>query len=117
MMTKTDGAYEHNTNNQNSQSTKLKNVDVLATRVWTGECSIDHHKNPIMSLALKHSQNSKSLLETLYSILTNNNKKRPAVREREGGKHDIFVAPIHLLRYSRARSTKTKTDVSYISSS
>ncbi len=31
---------------------ELEDVRVLATRVWTGEYSINHHKTPIASLAL-----------------------------------------------------------------
>ncbi len=64
-------------------------------------------KTPITSLALNSVRNSKLSLET-RTWFWPTIKEQPARTEREGGKHDIFVAPICLLRYSRAEFDQNK---------
>jgi hypothetical protein len=65
--------------------------------------------------SLELGQNSKLLLETPLHEFWSTVKERPAIMDREGGRVKFLIAPICSLRYSCcARSTKTKTDVSYI---
>jgi hypothetical protein len=89
---------------------KLKNVSVLASRVWTEEWSIDNLENPDREFSLELGQKLEIVTRNPKLILTNNNRK---TRNNGEGRREtmIFVAPVRSLRYSRVRSTKTKTDV------
>ncbi len=79
-------------------------------RVWTKKWSMNNHENPNCEFSLELGQKLELSLKTPNPEKTSNNG--------DGRRETmIFVALIRSLRYSRARSTKTKTDVSYISSS